>query len=367
MKRFMNLLMVVLLGIVLVACDGKKVNPKVTETKVDYSILNQEQFYSKIIVDDGTFSESTEFTGKEKGIIAKALRIAYDGYDIGKMVAAADIGYEEPHKIVITYNKLEGSISFNWKNASIVLPFTTQEGEPEILTMTASDVEVFESVRKKMTDKYGKTEANEIMQNVYEQSYEPKFYMAGDRVSARDFGETANIIFEEYDIKPEDIKGFDFTAVINKDNYDEPLVSDGKDGYTLENVDKIASMETTEEYFGYVSDIRVNPTMFNEEAKAIFQEYDSQIINIGGVNTELSELVDSIGYKMSARKMSFFITDGPSGDFILEIVYYSVDDIEMGTLALAFDSNSNLYIKNSTFTKDNIHYLRGVDILRATR
>ena len=78
MKKLVKVLSVVLVGLMLVACGGKR-NPNVSKTSTNYSTLADERFYGSVVDESNESFEQLEFGNKEKGILAKALRLQYKG------------------------------------------------------------------------------------------------------------------------------------------------------------------------------------------------------------------------------------------------------------------------------------------------
>lgn len=208
MKKLMKVLAVVLLGLILIACGGKK-NPNVSKTSTNYSTLASERFYGSVVDESNGSFEQLEFSNKEKGILAKALRIQYKGYDIGRMVVGISALYSEAYHVNIIYNtKYRGSITFTWDAAEISIPFGMSGGDINMLDMTSDDVDTYTKVKKDMESKYGEREAKEIMNNLYEEYFEPKFVLEGDRVDADTVIECAQTMFQEMDLDINDIDSF---------------------------------------------------------------------------------------------------------------------------------------------------------------
>ena len=208
MKKLMKVVAVVLIGLMLVACGGKK-NPNVSKTNTNYTALADERFYGSVVDESNGSFEQLEFGNKEKGILAKALRLRYKGYDFGRMVAGISALYSEAYSVNIIYNtKHRGSISFVWQDAEISIPFGMSSSEINMLDMTSDDVDTYNKVKKDTEEKYGKSEAKEIMDNLYEEYFEPKFILEGERVEAETVIECAQTMFEEMDIDINNIDSF---------------------------------------------------------------------------------------------------------------------------------------------------------------
>ena len=208
MKKLVKVLGIILIGLMLVACGGKK-NPNVGKTNANYTALADERFYGSVVDESNGSFDQLEFGNKEKGILAKALRLQYKGYDIGKMVAGISALYSEAYNINILYTtKHRGSISFVWTDAEISIPFGMNSGDINMLDMTPEDVEIYNKVKNDTEAKYGKGEAKEIMDNLYEEYFEPKFVLEGTRVDAEDVIECAKGMFEEMNIDINDIDSF---------------------------------------------------------------------------------------------------------------------------------------------------------------
>lgn len=171
MKKFMKVLMVMVLGMMLVGCDsycaGRKNQDVGYVSNVDYSYLSSSEYlnYVKYYINDTEAWDVRDFNEFDLSIANKVLQSTYKGYSIGDTVARVDkyadsIGVRRHYVYMIYFNDYSGQVMITWDRMAIFVPFTIQ-GDDKILILGQSKdfLQHIASIKNGIERTYGPQEA----------------------------------------------------------------------------------------------------------------------------------------------------------------------------------------------------------------
>lgn len=171
MKKFMKVLMVMILGFMFMGCDsycaGRKNQDVGYVSNVDYSYLSSSEYlnYVKYYINDTEAWDVRDFNEFDLSIANKVLQSTYKGYSIGDTVARVDkyadsIGVRRHYVYMIYFNDYSGQVMITWDRMAIFVPFTIQ-GDDKILILGQSKdfLQHIASIKNGIERTYGPQEA----------------------------------------------------------------------------------------------------------------------------------------------------------------------------------------------------------------
>ena len=171
MKKFMKVLMVMILGLMFMGCDsycaGRKNQDVGYVSNVDYSYLSSSEYlnYVKYYINDTEAWDVRDFNEFDLSIANKVLQSTYKGYSIGDTVARVDkyadsIGVRRHYVYMIYFNDYSGQVMITWDRMAIFVPFTIQ-GDDKILILGQSKdfLQHIASIKNGIERTYGPQEA----------------------------------------------------------------------------------------------------------------------------------------------------------------------------------------------------------------
>lgn len=171
MKKFMKVLMVMILGFMFMGCDsycaGRKNQDVGYINNVDYSYLSSPEYlnYVKYYINDTEAWDVRDFNEFDLSIANKVLQSTYKGYSIGDTVARVDkyadsIGVRRHYVYMIYFNDYSGQVMITWDRMAIFVPFTIQ-GDDKILILGQSKdfLQHIVSIKNGIERTYGPQEA----------------------------------------------------------------------------------------------------------------------------------------------------------------------------------------------------------------
>ena len=171
MKKFMKVLMVMILGFMFMGCDsycaGRKNQDVGYISNTDYSYLSSSEYlnYVKYYINDTEAWDVRDFNEFDLSIANKVLQSTYKGYSIGDTVARVDkyadsIGVRRHYVYMIYFNDYSGQVMITWDRMAIFVPFTIQ-GDDKILILGQSKdfLQHIASIKNGIERTYGPQEA----------------------------------------------------------------------------------------------------------------------------------------------------------------------------------------------------------------